>query len=164
MTEHPQEPETTRDHDAGDDESPVESGSIRDDLSFVRPDNELEGLVNVANTVGLGMSMTLVTNGAVVSGNLIGYSQFWNETADLFEGMDVTDKDAAAGVRALAESYRKQAQEGLAYDEDDDEARWPPRYVHLKDAWVHDGAKYVNVGLWRGRMALVVGWSFGQSS
>ena len=162
MTEQPHEPEATQDQDAGQVENTVESGSIRDDLSFVRPDHELEGLVTVANSVGLGMSMTLVTNGAVLSGNLIGYSQFWNETADLFEGMDVTDENAAAGVRALAESYRKRAEEGLADDEDD--SPWPPRYVHLNEAWVHDGAKYVNVGLWRGRLALVVGWSFGHSS
>lgn len=162
MNERPEEPEATQDQEADEVESPVESGSIRDDLSFVRPDNELEGLVNVANRIGLGMSMTLVTNGAVVSGNLIGYSQFWNETANRFEGMDISDENAAAGVRALAESYRERAEEGLADDQDD--SPWPPRYVHLNDAWVHDGAKYVNVGLWRGRLALVVGWSFGQSS
>lgn len=137
----------------------VESESLEDNVSFARPDPELETLVSVANTTGLSVKLTLVTNGAVVSGTLISYNRFWHDTASIFEEMDAPSERVRVATRTLARAFRENAHDDPA---EDDSAPWPPRFIHLKDARIHNGHRYISVERWRGRMALVVGWSFGQ--
>lgn len=156
VTTQPQETDET-----GDD---VASGSLADDASFARPDFELETLVDIANRVGVGVNVTLMTSGGVISGTLMAHSQFWDETADTIEKFapDGEAEAPAAARHALASGYRKIATEARAELETED--HWPPRYVHLQNATFHDGARYVTVPIWRGRLATVVGWSFGATA
>jgi len=151
-----------------DDARGIESNSLSDNVSFLRPDAELEMLVSVANDVGISWGITLVTTGGVVTGNPIPYSMFWNSTANEIEAIPATDPASAAANGALAKSYRERAAAAEAErakpDEDKDKDRWPPRYIHLKDTRIHDGGRSVELGLWRGELARVVGWSFGAPS
>lgn len=151
-----------------EDETPVESGSLADNLSFVRPDHELEMLVAAVNEGPICLGVTLVVGGQFVSGELISFNTFWQETADDIQGWNAGDgtggafEHGDAVTRGLADAYRERTLS--ADDEDDSDDAWPPRYIHLRNAVIHHGTFRFEVRRWRGRLALVAGWSFGQPS
>ncbi|MGQ2910794.1 hypothetical protein [Aeromicrobium sp.] len=156
MTEENETPTVERD----------EPDSDSDNLSFARPDSELEVLVRLSNKLGLGMSITLTTPGGIVAGELCSYKEFWNGTAERFENMSSDNEGADEVAKALAQAYRDRATDfDSESDEDDDEEQpeWPPRYIHLRNTRIHDGHQYLTGALWRGRLAQVAGWSFGRA-
>lgn len=155
--------------DAAEGAIEVEPGSIRDDLSFARPDPFLQSLVALANNPGVGLDVTLLVDGLVVTGETIPHAMFWNEQADDMEGWTPgasTDADSAdvalMAAKAFAEVFRGRANEAAALAEDESESAFLPRYIHLRNATIHSPGQVRNVGLWRGRLSAVSGWSLGR--
>jgi hypothetical protein len=155
------EPEIAADDD--NERPEMAPDSLADNVSFARPDSMLEMLGHLANNVGLGMGLTLVTAGGVVTGSSIPHSEYLRRQAESVENANSANEGAAASARALAEWLRDQAKESdeARENEKEDDPLWMPRYIHLADARVHDGNQYLSLPLWRGRLTEIVGWSFG---
>jgi hypothetical protein len=147
---------------------PLEPGdyephSLRDDLSFLRPDAELVRLVEIANTTPIGFGITLLVGGSVVSGALISVHAFFNETAADVQAADIdalTDKGRPV-TEMLADLFRMD-EPSDDKDEDGEADRFAPRHIHLRDAVVFVGGDRHKIGRWRGRLVAVDGWSLVQ--
>lgn len=120
----------------------------------VDADEILQVLVNTANkSVELSVSMTVAVSGCLVTGLLIGERRWFTEMEaglpDMREGITTAFRKAVVDDRNGA-------------DIEDD-----PQYIHLKNARYLTGGGFApNLRatgfFWRGRLAHVSAWSFGE--
>lgn len=128
----------------------------------------LSSLVNLVNDTNISMSITLNVGGTIVSGTLIGGSDYFegfaNEMASAFP-----DKDAAESIRGsyaqFAQIYPKRPIEETEEDPEENRVAARPSYIHLKNARFYaNGQPSIpgNKGVWwRGRLTAVDGFSLG---
>lgn len=153
-----------------DDEPGPRSRPSTDPLA---PDHLLMALVNSANTLDMGVSVTLHVSGLVVSGMLISGSKFFDQVALALRQPAAGESTNAAEAVAeafeyVAMSYRDEAERKRRRERSEggnETAPHPVEYIHLQDAVVYaPGGAPLPGTLWRGRLAHVSGWSFGTFS
>jgi len=124
-------------------------------------DPTLESLIELANSGTMSLGVTLWVGGVVISGTLVGVSEYFEGVAGFVEG-------SGEGGAAIAGAYRKLA--GTFHYEigsqPEDVERFPTM-IHLKAARVFSAgaAAMPRQGLWwRGRLDRVDGYSIGSLS
>jgi len=124
---------------------------------WAAPDEHLVVLVNMVNQIGGSeLNIRLTVFGLVLSGKLIGGADYFDSVATIFDQASADSSESLGDVyRRTATFYRNdvRAQPG--------ESR-VTTFIHLKDAYAYaPGAKPLLIGLWRGRLGHVSGWSVG---
>jgi hypothetical protein len=123
-------------------------------------DWHLATLVDMANYNGLRLGIVLSTGGFLVSGRLIGGSEYFDSFSELF----------VSNFSDLPEEEKNSLQKSMAGSRDIyKSAKGPPSYIHLKDAQFFAGGGSGplpgNMGvLWRGRLCEVTGFFLGHLS
>lgn len=150
----------------------------------VAPDGLLASLVGVANgttepmTTGINVILTLA--GQTVSGFIIPNWQ-WHQEVEAIDRQTAQEAGVEAETPILADLF-KSAKEGALQQRDEERAvmeaseQWAHRYqkalceadpvafIHLRDARVFVPGQHAipTSGMfWRGRLGLIVGWSYG---
>jgi hypothetical protein len=129
------------------------------DVAVPASDWTLEMLVNFAN-IGLGFGVTLVVQGTVVTGTLIGGLQYMEQMAAAIEKGTANSSNPGIG-QSIARLYIVGKE---PYERPQGDENWmPPKdgYIHLDNAVIFDGPHTTNLGLWRGRISEVAGYNFG---
>jgi hypothetical protein len=121
-------------------------------------DTELSAIVRAANSGRLHASVALWVSGAVVSGQLVGVSDYFDALADLLESRRA-DPAFVAEYRAKSASVHEIVADDGEYAIDAD---YTVAYIHLRDArdWSTAGDPVKGL-LWRGRIDHVDAWSLG---
>ena len=143
---------------------------MRTEASRVRTsDVFLEDWVTLANDCNLQIAVTLMVNGALVSGTITSGAEFLEHVGQSISGAAESDH------KALGESIKKHYREvaGKLYPQkapSPDEDALPalegtgPRksyFVHLKDVTILGSRPLPTVPYWRGRLDRVDGWFIG---
>lgn len=144
-----------------------ETGPKVDDIIAYKSDRDwfLQDVIQLAN-LGLGIGITVIAEGAVISGTLIGGKQFFEELgAEIgkasYSGGDGTDvlKAIGDGWAANGQQYVKPA------DAADDWSPPEPGYIHLAGARIYapgqQGMPQNRGVLWRGKLNAISGFSLG---
>jgi hypothetical protein len=138
-----------------------ESEGVESELS---PDNVLAMLVHVANTSDVEMGMTLHVGGLMITGRLISGATYWaasaQELRDSGQGPTQLIESMAENMDKVAEAYR----DAYAADAADPGDHAATTFVHLRGAHtlVPQGPTPTAGAFWRGRLASVDGFSFGE--
>ena len=141
---------------------------------FAAPDHRLQWMADTADSVEVGIGITLVVPGGVISGSIISGQKFFKDTAEAFRV--VASDDEQEGVREqLAQSFFDFAAEAIDKDVNDtraafekgdrDEPRWPAvRQIHLEDARFSVPGQQFNfpLGYTRVLLSQVIAWTCGQ--
>lgn len=124
------------------------------------PDHLLAGLVSVTNDVNWEIGIRLHVGGAVVSGLLISGESYFTLLAARIRDRETIDP----AVESLASWYDSIRDDYKQVRESQDD--WTRTvYVHLRDASLYaPGGGPIELGLWRGRLSMVSGWSLGSFS
>lgn len=122
--------------------------------SYPHHDAILELWVSLANTDKTEVTVTLQVGGFLVSGILTSYSNYFTAVGEQFE------KDMPGSQGAWRDAFAE-----LVRSSDTSEVP-PPNHIHLRDARMYTagGVTIPTYGsfLWRGRLAAVDAWWFGQ--
>ncbi|WP_136604651.1 gas vesicle accessory protein GvpU [Paenibacillus dokdonensis] len=118
-------------------------------VSPLDKDFTLGNLSRMANA-GLIIGITLTVGGNIVSGNMISGKEYMESIADTLENINEQGDTLATLYRSYSSNI---------YDGSDESER--VEFVHLKDAIIFQGTVRHQVGLWRGRINAVDGYSFG---
>jgi len=147
------------------DNSNTTSDVMSDVVAYVADrDWFLQDLIRIANS-GLEISITIVAEGAIVSGILISGKNYFHEI-----GAEIGKVKTSPGISDLLQTIGGQwAANGARYvkpeDASDDWAPPEPGYIHLRDARIYapgQGGIPSNRGvLWRGKLNAVSGFSIG---
>jgi hypothetical protein len=119
-------------------------------------------LVDLANKLDVGLGVTIVAAGAVITGELISrrayFKAFGESFGQLFESRN---PEAAEDLRR---EFADLGEEIHGETAEDDKSL--PSFYHLRGAQVFAGDKMVptNGMLWRGKISEVAGFSFGRFS
>lgn len=146
-----------------DDPSPTTAPQSADDYATT-PDDLLDFLASVANDSGFEMGITVTVPGGVVTGTLIGYVKWLEET-----NAALTAASAEVGPRLLEgwlEEERDYQEHYREHSDDEGFEERPIHFLHLRGARHVSGAgmspSSENPGiLWRGRLDRVSGWAIG---
>jgi hypothetical protein len=129
----------------------------QDESEIIR-DGLLTGFVDMANAGKVGFGLTVWTGGAIVSGTLVGITDYFDGVASDF------DRAQGEGAEALANAFRTVAA-GMRQEVESAE-RESPTLIHLKHAKTYSpGGRPIPThrGVWwRGRLDAVDGWCFGE--
>lgn len=125
----------------------------------------LQDVIRLAN-LGLGIGITVIAEGAVISGTLIGGKQFFDELAAEIGKASYAGDDGSEVLKVIGDSW---AAHGLRYVKpegaSDDWAVAAPTFIHLKNARIYSpgqGGMPSNGGvLWRGKLNAISGFSIG---
>lgn len=113
-------------------------------------------LVGLANDIGLEISITVIADGATISGRLVSMQQWLHLNAARLPQGEV--------AQVMAENFRELAESLVTKTDATDEATEMPSFVHLAGAQLVTGKTLVpndaNL-LWRGRLSHISGWSLG---
>jgi hypothetical protein len=149
----------------GQESGPDEHDALGGDSDpWSEPDYALQALVGIANNASVEVGIRLTLPGQIVSGTLISVVQHFELLAkNLLDGLESDAGNAArylgGSYAALAEDFRDQIE---AERSQADSPPVSPGYIHLKDAWLYSaGSSPLEIGLWRGRLSQIVGWSLG---
>jgi histone acetyltransferase (RNA polymerase elongator complex component) len=136
------------------------------------PDTRLRWMADTADTLEVGIGITLVVPGGTISGNVISAQRFFKSTAEQFRaGIEGNDEHGLG--ETLAESFFDKAAEQIeedvkekseAFDKGErKEPRWPMvRHIHLEDArFSVPGQNHIKLELTRVLLSQVVAWSIG---
>jgi hypothetical protein len=147
-------------------EMPAEESGLEATVAdlYAMPDQVLAGIVEAANQVeGTKIGITLYVSGQIITGVLIPAADFFQQLSDQ---INTADEGAGAGEGAartmmtISGVYRMR---GRLPGEPGDEEGNPAvtLYIHLEDAAVvhPETGRDKPVGLWRGRLSHVSGWS-----
>lgn len=126
-------------------------------------DWHLQTLVSTANTTGLEFGVTLLVEGLIVSGNLIGGNKYFETFADNFSNGFRAEEETKEELRQAISS------QGEIYNAaETDEEIPPPEFIHLEDArFFSPGGNSIpteNGTLWRGKISSVSGFTLGSLS
>lgn len=147
----------------------MEPGSLADSVDLLQPDSTLQGLTGMVNDTGIRIDVTLTVAGQTICGQLMPAHEFFMATAQLVDDASVIGPDGLPiahdddnGMKALSKYYRSVADEVKAPDQEGDLV-FPPRHIHVSDAQVvASGGRLLEIGLWRGRLTQVTGWTLGR--
>lgn len=131
-----------------------------DSVPWGRPDGALALFQDLANNAGVGFGVTLTISGQLITGRMIPGRIYFEKLADSVAAdttPDLTLRDTLSGLFTELGSGYKDLNDPDAPDQPDR----PVHYVHLEDAWLVSGEAWTNLGLWRGRLTMVDGWTFG---
>lgn len=122
------------------------------------PDGLLSMLVELANDNDLSMNITIYVRGVCATGQLVGAARYLGELSDQMSsaGGQVAD--------VFAEAFRDMSltsQLAGIRDPVDVPLQEHPNYVHLLRARVHIGGDFMNVEMFRARLARVDAWHLG---
>ena len=141
--------------------NPVAPESGRSDRAAgvqLGPDPELWWLANFAAAGGVSIKVTLVLGGSTITGVLISDGEFFELLADAFDA----GKGKKSGPARFAGILRGKAAERTRLDSSAGRTGATPDvwHIHLRDAriWSLEGGART-LGLWRGRLSEVSGWS-----
>jgi hypothetical protein len=112
----------------------------------------LEVFAKLAFDHGIGINITVMAMGTVISGVLVGRDTWFGE-------LEQRSSQSSAFVRGIQEGVRA----ALEKPDDDLAAQSVGYYshLHLTDAVVHAGTQTYSLGLWRGRISHISGWTLG---
>ncbi len=148
----------TDDENAGSNGDEVLEGLPVSDY-WAQPDPELVQMIALINKFGISMSARVFVSAGVVSGELVSISSFYEGLAESIQSDESVEVDPVSS--ALASVYRSQAEE-FRREAADKDLDLGLRHLHVKDAWMFSpGSKPLEIGLWRGRLASISGWSLG---
>jgi len=122
-------------------------------------------IVSVVNGLPpMSIGMTIPAGGCLVSGQLIGGSDFLARLADVVEtANEPVGQDGVKVVStAFSQAFREQSMGFDITQIDQDQRDQVPRYIHVKDALVVVGGNTSTTPLWRGRLTSVDAWWFGE--
>lgn len=121
----------------------------------------LQALSNFAE-VGIKFGITLTVGGTAITGQIIAGRTFAKLMADQIHS--ATSGLESEGIGAHIASIYEAIQSSLAVPEPrpSDWAPPPSDFVHLEDATIFHGGDETRLGLWRGRLSEVQGYSFGE--
>ncbi|MDF3308698.1 hypothetical protein P3H15_27145 [Rhodococcus sp. T2V] len=128
----------------------IEAESTRDDLTPFR-DPLLTNLVAETNATGNSLPVLLTMDGSVISGDLISGADYFRQLGEK-TGM-------SNFFEPILNQYTERQGEEVT-DVDIDDTLW----IHLRDTKLIAGSANVNIGLWRGSLTHVNGWTFGKVS
>ena len=109
----------------------------------------------MVNRAKAEIGVTLNTGGLLVSGQLASADVYWDQVAAVVK--NAADEPAEDAADTLASLFRPSS-DGDENPADDD---FDPHHIHLRDALMWSGEKQFNLGMWRGRLVAVDGWSLG---
>ncbi|MBP5802372.1 hypothetical protein J2D78_09785 [Microbacterium maritypicum] len=118
----------------------------------------LEDLVRIFDNDGSAIGITIQSNGATISGLLIGADEYLRRVGETFEQSPVPD------MKVLPELWGKSladTNDWLAERDSRGLARPARRFLHMRDARILTGSQPVNVPLWRGNLSDITGWALG---
>jgi hypothetical protein len=107
--------------------------------NYARPDHQPEVLAQEANKRGVGLEVTLVVGGLLVTGVMVSAEAHLEALAEV-----VATASADSPVAGFVEAWRRDAAETRDSRADDDGL--PPMYVHLRDAAVIIGTFWRELG------------------
>lgn len=129
------------------------------EIDGVSVDWYLQRLVSMVNRAPIEMGISLVANGALVSGTLISGKQYFETFAREISQAWPGDDEAKESIRSAFASNAEM------YEADTEEENLPlPQYIHLKNATVRtpNGPIPAQGGmLWRGKLNAISGFSLG---
>ncbi|WP_182376013.1 hypothetical protein [Nocardioides sp. WS12] len=149
--------EVSKDDSGSRDQHQGEELPVRDWWSGADPDLQL--LVGLVNKLEFELPMRIFIPSGVLSGYLIAMPAYFSRVAGVLHGN--SDDGSNPVADALAKSYdsiSEARRKNIESNEPDDDVR----HIHLDQAVLHGtGAEPLQVGLWRGRLSNVSGWSMG---
>jgi hypothetical protein len=128
----------------------------------------LQSLISIVNDESASIPITLSVGGLLISGDMIGGKDYFNEFARQFKDgfRDISSETAATIEKAFKrlgdvyDSIQKESQGSAPISK--------PHLVHLRDAQIYlsgaSPAPSEKVVLWRGRLEAVDGFSLGRLS
>lgn len=127
-------------------------------VDWAEPDHVLTLLAHLASEVGLEFSVRLFTGSGVLSGTLIGGKQYFDQLTSLTRPDGSAEPPPESSVAGFFTLMSEWYQDAASKEED-----VPVAYAHLRSAWLFSpGQQPLEVGLWRGRLTSISGWSVGQ--
>lgn len=138
------------------------------------PDTRLQWMADFADSLDVGIGITLVVPGGTISGAVISGQEFFKRTAEMFREQACPDDNPDSIGEQLAKSFFDFAAEQMdqnvkemseAFDKGErDEPRWPMvRQIHLQDArFSVPGQNHISLGYTRVLLSQVIAWSCGQ--
>ncbi len=128
-------------------------------------DPALLGLVDVTNSVEAQVAVRLFLPGMILSGLLVSAASYWEQVAvwlrQTSQEEDLASAELAQAFLRQAEHLRERAAARSERPQTSAQAE-PLPHVHLADAVAFvPGQSPLEVGLWRGRLSAVAGWSLG---
>lgn len=146
----------------------IEAGSVAEVHAL--PDQVLEALVRAVNeSPDTKIGIALYVSGLVISGSLIPAGVFFKQLSGLLQEADgpaPLRETVAQLMLEISDSYSVTGHIPSS-EEDGETATILPVYVHLENAAVWTDATSggsLSVGLWRGRLSHVSGWSMEEYS
>lgn len=159
MSEEPENTATSAEGNS-DVEAPSEILAIKDDRDWF-----LQSIIRLAN-LGLGIGLTVVAEGAIVSGTLIGGKQYFEELGAEIGKANYLGDDGTNVLKAIGDSWIALGQRYVKPA--DAPADWTapePGFLHLKNARVYipgqPGMPSNHGVLWRGKLNAISGFSLG---
>jgi hypothetical protein len=148
---------------AADDWSPESDPDGITPQDVVAKDWALELFMNMvlgANDDGDGhVTLTVQSNGATISGTLIGASAFIDKFTRSIEQPGA--REFAEGYGAAFEELSAETSEILAERARQKLPQPARRYLHMRDVSIFAGSQILHAPCWRGSIADVTGWSLG---
>lgn len=120
------------------------------DMTIGRKDDQAEGLIG----------LTVTSNGAIVSGVAISRTEWLATVLDQYE-QNITAGNSSGGLREVFEFGHKDSLELADRREKLEIPALARGFLHMKNARIVTGTNYLPVGLWRGALADITGWSLG---
>lgn len=130
------------------------------------PDPALEAFQGSANRVGVGFNFVLTAQGQTILGTMIGMRDWFDALSEQVSGagFDVPDGEDLAPARQWLEGMSRLIREFPGPEEPEQTmeqrlAEPVPRFIHLQNAKIITGGVPMDIGLWRGRLSQIGGWS-----
>jgi len=125
-----------------------------------RPDYYLRLLTYLSNSTSSEFGLTLLIGGRLVTGTLIPMQMYLSELANSIAPAEAVQENAGSSLadyfREVSKSIQAQAVDNETYEVES------TAHIHLRDAVVFSTQpRGINIGLWRGRLASVEGWTLG---
>ncbi|SEL80964.1 gas vesicle accessory protein GvpU [Paenibacillus sp. OK003] len=119
-------------------------------LTPLDKDMTLETLVRIAN-IGLSIGIILTVGGSLVTGILASGKEYMEATAEMFQGKGEGSEHFVGLFGDFAKTYSKEELDDYSVE-----------FIHLKEAILIQGNSEYKVGLWRGKINSVDGYSIGR--
>ena len=145
-------------------DEPMEQDQPKEVLAYVSDrDWFLTSIVKLAN-MGLGVGITLIVDGAIVSGTLTGGKQYFDQLAADFASAK-GPSSMAETVKAISEEWARNGKVYVQPKDADEDWQWPePGFVHLMNAKIyHPGQPGMpsKGQLWRCKLNAISGFALG---
>jgi hypothetical protein len=124
-------------------------------------DDTLRTLHGDKSNLDVEFNLTVIVDGAVVSGLAISNKKWADLTSALLNGVF----PQLAEEFADSANFLRQANEDMVEQRAaEDRPRVPFKFIHMRDVTIHNGGGLIRFPLWRGKLSHVSGWSFGSTN